>query len=308
MNGTKQLIFTFIKGLAMGAADIVPGVSGGTIAFITGIYDRLLAAINSVKFSVLKTLKTDGIAAAWKSIDATFLVVLLGGMLTSIILLSKPIKYALEHHPVLLWSFFFGLVLASIWLVGKQVKQYNAGTITLFLLGSALAFWITTLETLQGSDNLMYIFFAGAIAICAMILPGISGAFILLVLGVYQIVIGAIHDRDLKLIAIFGIGCIIGLLTFSRVLKWLLNNTRPQTLAVLSGFLLGSLNKIWPWKNNIGDTPIYIHSDGREEWLMQPVLPANFEGDTQMGFAIALFALGMLVILIMSRFEKKEDA
>lgn len=308
MNGTKQLIFTFFKGMAMGAADIVPGVSGGTIAFITGIYDRLLAAINAVKFSVLKTLKTDGIAAAWKSIDATFLVVLLGGMLTSIVMLSKPIKYALEHHPVLLWSFFFGLVLASIWLVGKQVKQYNAGTIALFFLGSALAFWITTLETLQGSDNLMYIFFAGAIAICAMILPGVSGAFILLVLGVYQIVIGAIHDKDLKLIAIFGIGCVVGLLTFSRVLKWLLNNTRPQTLAVLSGFLLGSLNKIWPWKNNIGDTPIYIHSDGREEWLMQPVSPANFEGDTQMGFAIALFALGMLVILIMSRFEKKEEA
>ncbi len=290
----------------MGAADIVPGVSGGTIAFISGIYDRLLGAINSVKFSVLKTLKSEGIAAAWKSIDATFLVVLLSGMLTSIVLLSKPIKYALVNHPVLLWSFFFGLVLASIWLVGKQIKQYNATTLFLFLAGGAIAFWITTLETLQGSDHLGYIFMAGAIAICAMILPGVSGAFILLVLGVYQIVIGAIHDRDLKLIATFGAGCVVGLLTFSRVLKWLLNNKRAQTLAVLTGFLLGSLNKIWPWKNTFGDSPIYTHSDGSEEWLMTPVLPGNFEGDAQIGISLALFALGMLVIIVMARFEKKE--
>jgi putative membrane protein len=296
MNSTKQLIFTYFKGMAMGAADIVPGVSGGTIAFISGIYDRLLGAINSIKFSIFKTLKSEGIAAAWKSIDATFLVVLLSGMLTSIVLLSKPIKHALVHHPVLLWSFFFGLVLASIWLVGKQIKQYNATTIVLFLLGGFVAFWITTLETLQGSDNLGYIFMSGAIAICAMILPGISGAFILLVLGVYQIVIGAIHDKDLKLLFTFGLGCIFGLLSFSRVLKWLLSNKRAQTLAVLTGFLLGSLNKIWPWKNNIGDAPIYIHSDGSEEWLMKPVLPNHFEGDSQLGFALALFSFGILVI------------
>lgn len=292
----------------MGAADIVPGVSGGTIAFISGIYDRLLGAINSIKFSVLKTLKTQGFAAAWKSIDATFLVILLSGMLTSIVALSRPIKFALEHHPVLLWSFFFGLVLASIWLVGKEVKQYNATTIAWFIVGGAVAFWITTLDTMQGSDSLLYIFFAGAIAICAMILPGVSGAFILLILGVYQIVIGAIHDRDLKLIAVFGIGCIVGLLTFSRVLKWFLTNKRAQTLSVLSGFLLGSLNKIWPWKNTTGEAPIYTHSDGREEWIMQPVLPSNFEGDTQMGIAVGLFALGLLVIIVMSRFEKKEVA
>lgn len=303
-----QFIFTFLKGMAMGAADIVPGVSGGTIAFISGIYDRLLGAINSVKFSILKTLKNEGIVAAWKAMDATFLVVLLGGMLTSIVLLSAPIKYALVNHPVLLWSFFFGLVLASIWLVGRQVKVYNVTTVVMFLIGAALAFWITTLETLQGSDHLGYIFMAGAIAICAMILPGVSGAFILLILGVYQIVINAIHDRDLKIIAIFGIGCVVGLLTFSRVLKWLLSNKRAQTLAVLTGFLLGSLNKIWPWKNQAGDAPIYVHSDGREEWILKPVLPQNFEGETQLGIALGLFVLGIVVIVLLSRFEKKSIA
>ena len=233
-------------------------------------------------------------------------MVLLGGMLTSIVLLSKPIKFALVNHPVLLWSFFFGLVLASIWLVGRQVKNYNIITILLFVLGAGVAFWITTLETLQGSDNLGYIFFAGALAICAMILPGVSGAFILLILGVYQIVINAIHDRDLKIITTFGVGCVVGLLTFSRVLKWLLNSFRAQTLAVLTGFLLGSLNKIWPWKNQFGDAPLYTHSDGREEWIMKPVLPENFNGEPQIAIALGLFVLGMIIIVVMSRFEKKE--
>lgn len=300
-----QTLTTFFKGMAMGAADIVPGVSGGTIAFITGIYDRLLGAINSINFSVLKTLKNEGVTAAWKQIDGTFLLALFLGMLSSIVLLSAPITYLLQNHPVLIWSFFFGLVLASIWLVGKQIKSYNISNTILFLAGAVLAYWITTLDVLQGSDNLIYIFFSATIAICAMILPGVSGAFILLVLGVYQIVINAIHDRDIKMLAVFGLGCAVGLLSFSRLLKWLLNNKRTQTLAVLTGFLLGSLNKIWPWKNKMGSAPIHIHSDGREEWLLQPVLPSNFEGDNQFIYALLLFFIGVALILVMSRFEKK---
>ena len=300
-----QTLTTYFKGLAMGAADIVPGVSGGTIAFIAGIYDRLLGAINSINFSVLKTLKNEGVTAAWKQIDGAFLLALFLGMVTSIVLLSAPITYLLQNHPVLIWSFFFGLVLASIWLVGKQIKSYNVNNAILFLAGAILAYWITTLDVLQGSDNLIYIFFSATIAICAMILPGVSGAFILLVLGVYQIVINAIHDRDIKMLAVFGLGCAVGLLSFSRLLKWLLNNKRTQTLAVLTGFLLGSLNKIWPWKNKMGSAPIHIHSDGREEWLLQPVLPSNFEGDNQFIYALLLFFVGVALILVMSRFEKK---
>jgi putative membrane protein len=291
--------------MAMGAADIVPGVSGGTIAFITGIYDRLLGAINAVNFSVLKTLKNQGIKAAWTQIDGTFLLSLFIGMLTSIILLSSPITYLLQNNPVLIWSFFFGLVLASIWLVGKQIKVYNIWNIAIFLSGAILAYWITTLEVLTGSESLSYIFIAGSVAICAMILPGISGAFILLILGVYQIVINAIHDRDMKMLAVFGLGCIIGLLSFSRLLKWLLNNKRAQTLAMLTGFLLGSLNKIWPWKNKYGSAPVHVHGDGREEWLLKPVLPAQFEGESQLFFGILLFISGVVLILVMSRFEKK---
>jgi putative membrane protein len=264
-----------------------------------------LGAINSINFSVLKTLKNEGVTAAWKQIDGAFLLALFLGMVTSIVLLSAPITYLLQNHPVLIWSFFFGLVLASIWLVGKQIKSYNISNAILFLAGAILAYWITTLDVLQGSDNLIYIFFSATIAICAMILPGVSGAFILLVLGVYQIVINAIHDRDIKMLAVFGLGCAVGLLSFSRLLKWLLNNKRTQTLAVLTGFLLGSLNKIWPWKNKIGSAPIHIHSDGREEWLLQPVLPSNFEGDNQFIYALLLFFVGVALILVMSRFEKK---
>jgi putative membrane protein len=306
MKNGLPYIFTFFKGMAMGAADIVPGVSGGTIAFISGIYDRLLAAINSVNFSIFKTIKNEGIIAAWKKIDGTFLLSLFIGMISSIILLSGTIKHLLEAHPVLIWSFFFGLVLASVWLVGKQIKIYDALHIVLFLAAALLAYWITGLQTLQGSDSVIYIFIAGAIAICAMILPGISGAFILLILGAYKIIIDAIHDRDLKLIAFFGLGCVVGLLSFSRVLKWLLSNKRTQTLAVLTGFLLGSLNKIWPWKNKIGIAPIHTHSDGREEWLMQPVLPQNYEGTPQLALSIGLFLAGVLLIIMMSKLEKKE--
>lgn len=292
--------------MAMGAADVVPGVSGGTIAFISGIYDRLLSAINSFNFSVFKTIKKEGIAAAWKQIDGTFLLTLFIGMISSIILLSGSIKYLLETHPVLIWSFFFGLVLASVWLVGKQIKVYDLLHILLFLAAALLAFWITSLQTLQGSKGVLYIFLSGAIAICAMILPGISGAFILLILGVYKIIIDAIHDRDLKLIAYFGFGCVVGLLSFSRVLKWLLNHKQTQTLAVLTGFLLGSLNKIWPWKNKMGGAPIYVHSDGREEWLMQTVLPDSYVGAPQLSLSIGLFISGLVLIILMSKLEKKE--
>jgi putative membrane protein len=291
--------------MAMGAADIVPGVSGGTIAFITGIYDRLLGAINSVNFSVLKTLKSQGLVVAWKQIDGTFLLALFVGIISSILILSKPILFLLENQPVLIWSFFFGLVLASVWLVGRQIKDFSITNITIFALAAIVAYWITTLDVLQGSNNLIYIFLAGTIAICAMILPGISGAFILLILGVYQIVINAIHERDIKMIAVFGLGCIVGLLSFSRLLKWLLSNKRAQTLAMLTGFLLGSLNKIWPWKNKFGSEPLYTHSDGREEWILEPVLPANFEGDNHLMYALLLFFAGVALILVMSRFEKK---
>ena len=207
----------------MGAADVVPGVSGGTIAFISGIYEELLETINSVNLGALKTLKNEGVKAAWKSINGNFIVTLFLGIGISIASLAKFISYVLEAHPILIWSFFFGLVLASILYVGKQVKSWNAVSIVSLIIGTGLAFWITILPPLSSSNELWFIFVSGMIAICAMILPGISGSFILLLMGSYKTVLEALKDKDLLTIGVFMAGAVIGLLSFSRVLKYTIN-------------------------------------------------------------------------------------
>ena len=240
-----------LKGIAMGAADVVPGVSGGTIAFISGIYEELITAINSVNFSLLKTLKNNGFAAAWKQVNGNFLLALIIGIGISLLSLSKGIEWLLHHQPILLWSFFFGLVLASILFIGKQITKWSLVTIIGAIAAAFLAYYITTLPSMGSNNSSWFLFIAGALAICAMILPGISGAFILVLLGAYGPVLEAINNRDIKSIAIIGAGAIIGLLSFSKLLKWLFTNYRNLTLAILTGFIFGSLNKIWPWKKTI---------------------------------------------------------
>ena len=241
-----------LKGMAMGAADVVPGVSGGTIAFISGIYEELLTSISAVNFKTLKLLKTDGIKAAWKAINGNFLIALVIGIFISILSLAKLISWLLDNHPILVWSFFFGLVLASILYIGKQITKWNSLVVVGLLAGAGIAYYITTLQPLISENSSpLFLFLAGAIAICAMILPGISGAFILLLMGAYKTVIDSVNDKDFKVIGILALGAIVGLLTFSKILKWLFNNYKNYTLAVLTGFILGSLNKIWPWKKTI---------------------------------------------------------
>ena len=234
----------------MGAADVVPGVSGGTIAFISGIYEELLASINGVNFKAIKTWKQDGFKAMWKSINGSFLLALLLGIGISIASLASLIKWLLNEHPILVWSFFFGLVLASVFFVGKQIKKWSTSVIILLIIGVLLGYYITTIPLVaNGGESGLFLFFAGAVAICAMILPGISGGYILLLMGAYRSVIDAIDERDFKTIFIVGVGAIVGLLSFSRLLKWLFDSYRNLTLAFLTGFIIGSLNKIWPWKN-----------------------------------------------------------
>ena len=209
----------------MGAADVVPGVSGGTIAFISGIYEELLETISSVNLSALKTLKKEGLKAAWKAINGNFIIVLFLGIGISIASLAKLISYLLEAHPVLIWSFFFGLVIASIFYVGKQVKKWSLGSVVSLVIGTGLAYWVTILPPMASSSETWFIFISGMIAICAMILPGISGSFILLLMGSYQTVLGAVKDKDLVTIGVFIAGAVIGLLSFSRVLKWMFAST-----------------------------------------------------------------------------------
>jgi putative membrane protein len=302
----KEYLVIGFKGMAMGAADVVPGVSGGTIAFISGIYEELLAAISNINFKLLKTLKTDGIEAAWKQVNGSFLLALFFGIFISIISLAKTIKWLLENEPILLWSFFFGLVLASIIYIGKQISKWNVKIIILFILGISFGYVVTIMPpTNVGEINYFFLIFAGAIASCAMILPGISGSYILLLLGVYSIVMTAITAKDYKIIGAIAIGVLIGLLSFARLLKWLFLNYKNQMLIVLTGVMLGSLNKVWPWKVAIST---YIDSHGVTKPLVeQSILPVSFDGDPKLMSAIVLAIVGFGLILLMEKLAVKKE-
>jgi putative membrane protein len=302
----KEYIVIGFKGMAMGAADVVPGVSGGTIAFISGIYEELLASISNVNFQLLKTLKTAGIKAAWKQVNGSFLLALFIGVFVSILSLAKTIKWLLENEPVLLWSFFFGLVLASIMYIGKQIETWNVQIIILFVLGISFGYAVTVMPpTNVGEINYLFLVFAGAIASCAMILPGISGSYILLLLGVYPIVMTAITTKDYKIIGAIALGVIIGLLSFARLLKWLFSNYKNQMLIVLTGLMLGSLNKVWPWKEAIST---YIDRHGVVKPLVeQSISPLSFDGDPKLMLAIVLAIVGFGLILLMEKLAVKKE-
>ncbi|HNT51661.1 MAG TPA: DUF368 domain-containing protein, partial [Cyclobacteriaceae bacterium] len=248
MRTTKDYFLLLVKGVSMGGADVVPGVSGGTVAFITGIYEELIQSIKSIDMNAIKLLLRFRIAEFWKQINGNFLITLVTGILISLLSLSKLMLYLLEHHPISIWSFFFGLILISTPLILRDIKKWNAGTVLSFIAGVVIAYWITIVSPAETPSNLFFIFCCGAIAICAMILPGISGAFILLLLGKYEYMITALTEFNIPVIMVFVAGCVLGLLGFSHFLNWILKNYRYATLAVLAGFMLGSLNKVWPWK------------------------------------------------------------
>lgn len=295
-------LFLFLKGMAMGAADLVPGVSGGTIAFITGIYEELITTIRSFNLKALKVLFKEGPVPFWKHINATFLLVLLLGIGTSVVALAKLISYLLIYHEKWVFAFFFGLVLASFFYLLKQIKKFNFLNIIAMILATAVSFWITMLEPGQGSDTYSYIFISGLIAICAMILPGISGSFILLLLGSYEVVLGAIKDFNLIKITIFALGCIVGLLSFSHLLNYLFKHYKSLIMAVLTGFLLGALNKLWPWKEVVSTR---VNSSGEEVPLVQNnILPEN---SSDILPVIALAFAGFIIIFALERLGKKAD-
>ncbi len=285
-----------LKGMAMGAADVVPGVSGGTIAFISGIYEELISTISGVNPALFTIWQEEGFAAMWKKLNGNFIVALFTGILISIFTVMRLANYLLENHPVLIWSFFFGLVLASIWFVAKQIPKWSLKVFLALIIGAAVAFYIVSLPPLSPNSSSLFLFFAGAIAVCAMILPGISGAFILVLLGAYKSVTEAAHDFDVKTLGVIALGAIFGLLTFSKILKWLFVHYSSITLAVLTGFIAGSLNKIWPWKEVL-ESAIY----GDKEVVLREasVLPWNFQGDPQTLWALVLMLAGFLLIVIL---------
>ena len=295
-----------LKGMAMGAADIVPGVSGGTIAFITGIYEELITSLNNINFRAIMILRKEGLKSFWNHINGNFFIFLLAGIAISLVSLVRIVTYLLENEPVLIWSFFFGLIIASIVLIGKRVNYWRLTTIVAILVGTVVALWISSIQTIANVDANWYIFLSGAIAICAMILPGISGSFILLLMGSYHMILNGLKNLDLLVIGLFGSGCVVGLISFSRLLKYLFNKFHDQTVALLTGFMIGSLYKVWPWKIRVGDAPINIHSDGKEDWMTANVMPGNLDGDPQLGLAIFCAILGLGLIVILHRFAPKE--
>ena len=253
-DSPKQLLGVYVRGLAMGAADIVPGVSGGTIALIAGIYERLINALGSIGPNLWQVFRQEGgikgLVAVWRQVDATFLLFLVLGIATSIRTLAGFIKHLLDNQPLLIWSFFFGLVIATVLLLLSEIKRWNIGRALLFLFGIASAVIISSLPLMNTTPSLAYLFVAGAIAICAMILPGISGSFILLLMGAYDTVLEAVHTLNFTIIFTLVAGMATGLLIFTRMLKWLLARYYQATLALLIGFIAGSLVKVWPWKTN----------------------------------------------------------
>ncbi|WP_214983435.1 DUF368 domain-containing protein [Tenacibaculum dicentrarchi] len=306
MNRTKKdYLVIILKGIAMGAADVVPGVSGGTIAFISGIYEELLNAISAVNLDLFKILKKEGVKSAWAQLNGNFLAALFTGIFISIISLAKAIKWLLINQPILLWAFFFGLVLASIIYIAKQVKHWSFKGIFIGVLAVFFGYLITVLPAVNGQEvSYLFLVFSGAIASCAMILPGISGSYILLLIGVYPLVMSALTNSELKTISAIVIGVMIGLTTFSKLLKWLFYNYKNEMLIALTGLMLGSLNKVWPWKTVL---TTYTDRHGVVKPLLEKsVLPFSYDGNPELMYASILIIVGFSLILLLEKLAVKK--
>lgn len=311
MESTRALILNALKGSAMGMAEVIPGVSGGTIAFITGIYERLLNVIKSIGPDAWNAWRKDGIKGLWKAMDGTFLVSLIGGMVVGIVIGVFLITYLLETYPLLVWSYFFGLILVSALFVAREIHDWNGQRIFGIVLGAVVAYWITIAVPAPGNPALWFVFVSGCIAVSALLLPGISGSFILLLMGMYSYIIPTVKSAlktfaidELIILVTFGTGMLTGMVIFSRVLSWTFKNYHDATLAVLTGFLIGSLNKIWPWQQVLetmtkesGDTVVVFSKS---------VMPGTFEGlqdnflygnDPQILGCIVVMAFGFFTVL-----------
>ncbi len=282
----------YLRGMAMGAADLVPGVSGGTIALISGIYDELLDALRRLNPAALRLWQQQGLKALWQHLNGTFLLALLAGILTSVLTLAKGIGWLLLHQPQLIWSFFFGLILISAFLIARELSWQRPLLWLALLAGTVLSAWITVVQPIALEPSYPMLFLAGMLAITAMILPGISGSFILLLLGLYAPVLEAVSRFDLVSLGIFACGCVAGLLSFTRLLHALLRRARSLTFAFLTGLMLGSLNKVWPWKEVLS---YRLNSKGESVPLLEANLwPQQFEQVSGQPASVVLALLAAL--------------
>ncbi|MCR9287813.1 MAG: DUF368 domain-containing protein [Bacteroidetes bacterium] len=300
-----------LKGMAMGIAEVIPGVSGGTIAFITGIYEKLINTIKAFSPALILVFKKAGVKGVWTTINGNFLTTLLIGMAAGVVLGVFGVTHILETYPQLLWAFFFGLIIASSIYIGKQVEKWDIVAIISLILGIAVAYYITVASPAQGNEALWFVFISGMIAISALILPGISGSFILLLMGMYTFIIPTVKSalstfdtQSLIIVGVFGMGCLVGLATFSRVLSWTFKNYRNPTLALLTGFMIGSLNKLWPWRNVL---EYRENSKGdMVPFLEQSVMPSSFEGEAMVIGAIISMIFGFIIVFGLEKLDTSE--
>jgi len=306
----KKYIGYLLKGIGVGIANIIPGVSGGTIALITGIFVRLINAIKSFDIGAIKLL----VKADWKGFvqktDFYFLLAIFTGVFLAIILLARLFGFLFNEYPVYIWAYFFGLVLASIYFVGKRVDKWTVAVILFLILGTAIAVVLSMFNPATENNNFMYLMLCGVVAICSMILPGLSGSFVLILMGNYQLVaIDAINERNLNILFPVGIGAIVGLIAFSHLLSWVFKHYKDQTIALLTGFILGSLNVLWPWKK-----AIYLTNSAGEFILKrgenivakyESILPDSFT--SEVWAALLLVAIGILSIVFLEFTALKEE-
>lgn len=286
------------RGFAMGAADVVPGVSGGTMAFILGIYDELLDAIHAVDMTFIRSILTLKWREAFADFPWKFLLSLALGIGAAILTLANALHWALENKPIFIWAFFFGLIVASIAAVRKRVKKWSAGNILAAALAAVGAYILVGLTPSETPHTPLLLFLSGAIAICAMILPGISGAFILVLLGKYRYVLEAVKNFDVFTVALVGLGAVIGLVSFARLLRWMLHKNHDLVVGVLTGFMLGSLRKVWPWK---------IFEPVNEFFVKEiNYLPTELNGEVM--FAILLAAAGVILVLVTEHFANRRES
>jgi putative membrane protein len=286
----NQHISTFIKGLAMGAANVIPGVSGGTVALVTGIYERLINALKSCDLTALKLLLARDFKGAWKHVDGAFLSAILGGVAVSIISLAKVLEYLLGNFEVLTMAFFFGLIAVSVISVGRTVKRWGASALLAIVLGTALAVSVAFLAPAGENANAGYLFLCGVVAICSMILPGLSGSFVLIIMGNYALVLGAIGRFDMAILLPMAAGCGLGLLAFAHLLGWVYDKFHDQTVALMTGFIVGSLAIVWPWKDTLTEV---VTREGKED----KVITTGYEWFTPMlSDSSTLMASGLMVV------------
>ncbi|MFI3263748.1 MAG: DUF368 domain-containing protein [Rikenellaceae bacterium] len=302
-RGVKEYIQIALKGCAMGAADVVPGVSGGTIAFISGIYEELIGSIKSVDLEAIKLLLRFQFKELWQKVNGNFLSAVLCGIVLSVLSLAKVMTYLLENHPIMIWSFFFGLIIASSMLIFKEIKNFNLVSAASITVGVVVAYFITVLSPAQTPNDWWFILLCGAIAICAMILPGVSGSFILLLMGKYLYILNALSNFEIATILLFIAGAAIGIVSFSHILSWLLKNFHTATVSLLTGFMIGSLNKVWPWKEVLETT---LNSHGETIPLVQHnITPMQYESisgePSMLIMAVVMAIVGFLTIYVIEK-------